>query len=171
MSRGSRQVPERGPRLRSRPAPRARRSPRSTQQRHTHRRPRRLSSREVCTSRARGPGGIQGGRASPGRGCFGAWLGGGGRPPGAGPGRGGAAAWLQAGWEGNCDQRGSLKAGRGEAGPRGAGARRTRGAAEAWEKAERGGYSLFLTPQLHIRPQKGIKTTYRTGDNICRSCS
>lgn len=76
---------------------------------------------------------------------------------GAWEGRGGSL--VAGGWEGNCDQRGSQKAGCGEARPGGAGARRTRGAAEAWERAERGGYSLFLTPQLHIRPQKGIKTT------------
>lgn len=59
-----------------RPAPRIWCPPPGTQQDSTHRRPRRQSSREVCSGRARGPGGLRGGRASRGRRCFGAWLGG-----------------------------------------------------------------------------------------------
>lgn len=166
--RGSRQVPERGPRLRSRPAPRARRSPRSTQRRHTHRRQHRLSSREVCTGRARGRGVLQGSRASPGRGCFGAWLGRGQDVwGGALEGRGDILEESGAG--GSCDLRGLERGGRGEAGPRGSGGRRTREPRGLGE----GGTRLVFVSNIpnYTSPGKRHKTTYRMGDNIYRACS
>lgn len=128
MPRDSRQVAKRDPRLCCRPVPSAPNLvfPTGNPAGSHSPRPCRQSSREVYAGRARGPGGLRGGRASRGRGCFGAWPG---EEDQIGRGLGGGTERQPGGRRGGGNEAvtrvGSREAGRAEAGPKRSGGRRT----------------------------------------------